>query len=142
MEKYFYPLIGSNRKRYTTEPYISLASGNLCITISSVFIAADNTKYIFCADFKTSEDSYNIELRGPVVEKTAEVSPGFAGLLNKMNMEINTDSLTGAYNRRHLNERLLADIKNSYKNCQPLSVVLCDIDHGHTEFSYNHCISC
>lgn len=41
-------------KRYTTEPYMSLATGNLCITNSTVFSDADGERYILCTDFNPS----------------------------------------------------------------------------------------
>jgi len=37
--------------KYVTEPYVSLATGNLCITISSVFKNIDGREYILCIDF-------------------------------------------------------------------------------------------
>jgi diguanylate cyclase (GGDEF)-like protein len=139
MEKYFYPLIGTKRKKYTTEPYISLASGNLCITISCVFIDAGDNKCVFCADFKTTEDSYNIELRGPIINTENEANSKITGILQKMNKEFRTDSLTGAYNRRYLNEKLVADINEAVKNNQSLSIILCDIDHfKHVNDTFGH----
>lgn len=129
MEKYFYPLISTKRKRYTTEPYISLASGNLCITISCVFIDPEGNKCVFCVDFKTTEDSYNIELRGPITDSEQEVHSRITGILKRMNKEFRTDSLTGAYNRRYINEKLVTDINESVISNQPLSIILCDIDH-------------
>ena len=139
MEKYFYPLLNTKRKKYTTEPYISLASGNLCITISSVFFDTDNNKYILCSDFTTTEDSYNIELRGPVVGAMPEKDSEISGIISKMNEEINTDSLTGAFNRRYLNGHLATDISNSVGTSQPLSVILCDIDNfKEVNDSYGH----
>jgi diguanylate cyclase (GGDEF)-like protein len=40
-----------------------------------------------------------------------------------------TDALTGAYNRRHLMERLPQEIARSWRYGRELSVVLCDVDH-------------
>ena len=128
MEKYYYPLVSAKRKRYTTEPYISLATGNLCVTISAVFECANDQKCILCADFVTVEDSYNIELRGPVDNRSVGDNKEIAGILSKMNTEIITDSLTGAYNRRYLSERLLSDMNNAKNDKQPLSIILADID--------------
>lgn len=128
MEKYYYPLVSANRKRYTTEPYISLATGNLCVTVSAVFQSAEQAKCILCADFKASEDFYNIELRGPVIDAGFGSKPDISGLLSKMSEEIHIDSLTGAYNRRYIEERLLVDIYNAGMDQQPLTVILADID--------------
>jgi diguanylate cyclase (GGDEF)-like protein len=40
-----------------------------------------------------------------------------------------TDSLTGVYNRRYLNEHLPSAIDQAVAQSYPLSLVLCDIDH-------------
>lgn len=50
LKEYFYMLVHAGLNKYTTEPYISLASGNLCITISSVFADLNGDKYILCID--------------------------------------------------------------------------------------------
>ena len=127
MEKYYYPLVNAKRRQFATEPYISLATGNLCITVSAVFFNNESTKYILCADFATTEDSYNIELRGPMVNPISETTE-MAGIINQMSEAIITDSLTGAYNRRYIEERLLVDIYNAVHYPQPLSVILADVD--------------
>jgi EAL domain-containing protein (putative c-di-GMP-specific phosphodiesterase class I) len=49
MKDYFL-FIKAGLSKYTTDPYISLASGKLCITISSIYTSADNQKYILCID--------------------------------------------------------------------------------------------
>ncbi|GBF33081.1 hypothetical protein DCCM_2178 [Desulfocucumis palustris] len=51
LKDYYYLFINLGYGKYTTEPYISLASGNLCITVSSFFIDVNNNKYILCIDF-------------------------------------------------------------------------------------------
>lgn len=54
-------------------------------------------------------------------------------------MEVKTDSLTGAYNKRYLNQRLMADIEDSVIHNKPLSIILCDIDHfKYVNDSYGH----
>jgi EAL domain-containing protein (putative c-di-GMP-specific phosphodiesterase class I) len=51
LKEYYYVLIDVELQRYTTEPYVSLASGNLCRTISTCFRdAASNQLYILCVD--------------------------------------------------------------------------------------------
>ncbi len=54
---FFFVMIGM--KKYVSEPYISLASGNLCITITFSFINNGET-YVFCVDLdtKSSNSSY------------------------------------------------------------------------------------
>ncbi|MEM5794732.1 MAG: EAL domain-containing protein [Bacillota bacterium] len=49
--KDYYLRIQAGWKRQTTEPYMSLATGNLCITNSTVFSAANGEQYILCTDF-------------------------------------------------------------------------------------------
>lgn len=49
---YYYLLVHTCLNKFTTEPYVSLASGNLCITISSTFKDDKDNGYILCVDFK------------------------------------------------------------------------------------------
>lgn len=51
LKKYYYYLKSMSLEKYVTEPYISLATGNLCITISATFKNVDNSEYILCIDF-------------------------------------------------------------------------------------------
>jgi len=51
LKDYYYFLINTGSNKYTTEPYISLSSGNLCTTISTRFTNVNNKVYILCADF-------------------------------------------------------------------------------------------
>jgi EAL domain-containing protein (putative c-di-GMP-specific phosphodiesterase class I) len=51
LKEYYYVLIDVELQKYTTDPYVSLASGNLCRTISSCFRdAANNRLYVLCVD--------------------------------------------------------------------------------------------
>lgn len=50
LKKYYYKLTESGLSRYITEPYISLASGSLCITISMFFKDNDGNDLILCMD--------------------------------------------------------------------------------------------
>ena len=46
-------LIDVELQKYTTDPYVSLASGNLCRTISTCFRdAANNRLYVLCVDVR------------------------------------------------------------------------------------------
>lgn len=42
---------------------------------------------------------------------------------------VNTDSLTGLYNRKHLNESLLQELERTTRSRQPTSLILLDLDH-------------
>lgn len=50
IKRYYYVTKETEKGLYITEPYISLASGNLCLTLSSVFHGGDGQKYIICFD--------------------------------------------------------------------------------------------
>lgn len=49
---YYYLIVNTGLNSYTTEPYISLASGNLCVTISSLFVGLDGRRFIICVDIR------------------------------------------------------------------------------------------
>ncbi|MFA5182754.1 MAG: EAL domain-containing protein [Syntrophales bacterium] len=48
---YFYQLINTDLKRFTTGRYISFATGNLCVTLSHLFKGENNHFCILCTDF-------------------------------------------------------------------------------------------
>lgn len=48
---YVYQLINTDLKKYTTDHYISFATGNLCVTLSHLFKGNENRIYILCTDF-------------------------------------------------------------------------------------------
>jgi hypothetical protein len=51
LKEYYFVLLDVELNKYTTEPYVSLASGNLCRTISTCFRDSRNNKlYILCID--------------------------------------------------------------------------------------------
>lgn len=52
MKKYYYHIMNTKLSKYITEPYVSLATGNLCKTFSVVFKNIDKNNYILCIDFK------------------------------------------------------------------------------------------
>ncbi|MCB2189216.1 MAG: EAL domain-containing protein [Deltaproteobacteria bacterium] len=49
--KSYYLLLKAGQERYVSEPYISQASGNLCVTVSLWFNGAKGNRMIICADF-------------------------------------------------------------------------------------------
>ncbi len=56
LKEYFYGLTYNNLSRYLTEPYISLASGNLCITFTGVLTNPETGKTrLLCADIDVSQ---------------------------------------------------------------------------------------
>lgn len=50
MKEYVYLLMDGFMNRFRTEPYVSLASGNLCVTLSGVFRDAGNNNHVLCMD--------------------------------------------------------------------------------------------
>ena len=52
MKTYCYGLAHNRSGRYMTEPYVSLATGSLCVTLSRTFWDAGGIKRILCMDFK------------------------------------------------------------------------------------------
>lgn len=51
LKEYYYILLDVELQKYTTEPYVSFASGNISRTISTYFRdAANNTLYVLCID--------------------------------------------------------------------------------------------
>jgi len=55
LKEYFYMLLDAELQKYTTEPYVSLATGNLCQTISTCFRDSfRNRLYVLCIDVKAT----------------------------------------------------------------------------------------
>jgi len=52
--KEYYWMIDADMKVIITEPYISMASGNRCVTISALFNNIQDNKYILCLDVQAS----------------------------------------------------------------------------------------
>jgi len=52
MKKYYQGLRDGRKGRYMTEPYVSWATGSLCVTFSEIFRDAGGAKRILCMDFK------------------------------------------------------------------------------------------
>jgi hypothetical protein len=51
LKEYYYVLLDVELHKYTTEPYVSLASGSVCRTISTYFRDAhDDKMYLLCID--------------------------------------------------------------------------------------------
>jgi len=72
------------------------------------------------------------ELESKVQERTLELNIALQELeeVNKELQEKNTlDELTGLYNRRHYDQKILAEYRRSRRNLTPLSLVVIDIDH-------------
>lgn len=56
LKDYYYSLVYNGLERYFTEPYISLASGNLCVTASGILKSAEDGKpYVLCMDIDVTK---------------------------------------------------------------------------------------
>lgn len=82
------------------------------------------------------------ELESKVQERTLELNIALQELeeANKELQEKNTlDELTGLYNRRFYDQKILAEYRRSRRNLTPLSLVVIDIDHfKKVNDSYGH----
>jgi EAL domain-containing protein (putative c-di-GMP-specific phosphodiesterase class I) len=56
LKEYYYILMDVELQKFATDPYVSLASGNLCRTVSTVFRdAANNKMYVLCMDVTAAD---------------------------------------------------------------------------------------
>jgi EAL domain-containing protein (putative c-di-GMP-specific phosphodiesterase class I) len=53
-KEYFFSLLDAGLERYTTETYLSLATGNPCRTVSCLVPRSDGTKYVLCMDLRSN----------------------------------------------------------------------------------------
>ncbi len=55
MKDYYYFLMetGMSKTSYLSEPYLSMASGNSCVTLSSLLTNVNGRKYVLCLDINT-----------------------------------------------------------------------------------------
>lgn len=135
MERYYYPLVSARLNKYITEPYVSLASGNLCITISKFFTNMEHQRCILCMDFIAGDSLHAHELikdisaHNLVLDIHGKSVADVGRIITKMNQEMVKDSLTNTYNRRYIDERLLVDIFNASNQNLSISVIMADLDH-------------
>lgn len=59
IKNFYYNLVKRKQDTYMTEPYVSMATGSLCITYSKVFNHL-NKKYILCVDFLEKQQSVSV----------------------------------------------------------------------------------
>lgn len=60
LKEYYYILLDVELQKYTTDPYVSFASGNICRTISTYFRDVHNDGlYVLCIDVVANERTYN-----------------------------------------------------------------------------------
>jgi EAL domain-containing protein (putative c-di-GMP-specific phosphodiesterase class I) len=51
LKNYFYKLMNSREGKYLSNPYVSHATGNVCVTATKIFKHANHKNYILCVDF-------------------------------------------------------------------------------------------
>jgi|WetSurMetagenome_2_1015567.scaffolds.fasta_scaffold00008_132 EAL domain-containing protein (putative c-di-GMP-specific phosphodiesterase class I) len=56
-KEYFYSLVEAGLDRYTTDPYVSLASGSLCTTLSGPFCIGSGRRFVLCLDINAVRPS-------------------------------------------------------------------------------------
>ncbi|MBI5524235.1 MAG: EAL domain-containing protein [Desulfarculus sp.] len=59
--KNYFLLLKAGLERYVSEPYISRASGNLCLTISTWFVGGGGQRLVLCADFAVQAPEENTQ---------------------------------------------------------------------------------
>jgi hypothetical protein len=52
MKDYFYIPQATDQQRYVSEPYVSLATGRRCVTLTTPFQDRNGTGYFLCMDVR------------------------------------------------------------------------------------------
>ena len=52
----YFMYLGTNQRRYVTQPYVSLATGNVCITISNRVMPTTGESYVVCVDISLTKE--------------------------------------------------------------------------------------
>jgi EAL domain-containing protein (putative c-di-GMP-specific phosphodiesterase class I) len=55
--KEYFMYLGKNQRHYVTRPYVSVASGNICITISNRVSLSSGDSYVVCVDINLAEEN-------------------------------------------------------------------------------------
>lgn len=50
----YFMYLGTNQRRYVTHPYVSMATGNVCVTISNRVSLSSGESYVVCVDINLS----------------------------------------------------------------------------------------
>jgi two-component system, cell cycle response regulator len=107
--------------------------GKVFIVISSPLIL-EGTKYVI-------EVVKDISQKGYIEDHRISNIHNPKNLIIEMNEKIIKDELTGIYNRRYINERLIVDVNSSIITGQALAIVMADIDSfKNINDSYGHLI--
>jgi hypothetical protein len=55
--KEYFMYLGRNQRHYVTTPYVSVATGNVCVTISNRVSLSSGESYVVCVDINLSEEA-------------------------------------------------------------------------------------
>lgn len=55
LKEYFYLLQGAGLDFYTTQPYVPLPSGDLCVTVSTLFCGEDGSRFVLCVHIEAPQ---------------------------------------------------------------------------------------
>ncbi len=55
--KEYFMYLGKNQRHYVTRPYVSVASGNVCVTISNRVSLASGESFVVCVDINLTEEN-------------------------------------------------------------------------------------
>jgi EAL domain-containing protein (putative c-di-GMP-specific phosphodiesterase class I) len=53
----YFMYLGTNQRRYVTQPYVSMATGSICVTISNRVTPSSGESYVVCVDISLSTDA-------------------------------------------------------------------------------------
>ncbi|MCC5854204.1 MAG: diguanylate cyclase [Idiomarina sp.] len=98
----------------------------------SMKLAAQEDALMLAAEAQEAQRQLNDELEERVAERTFELEMALREL-QEVNHELerknSEDSLTGLFNRRHFDRQLTAEFRRSWRNQEPLALIMLDIDH-------------
>jgi EAL domain-containing protein (putative c-di-GMP-specific phosphodiesterase class I) len=55
--KDYFMYLGTNQRRYVTQPYVSMSTGNVCVTISNRVTPTSGEAYVVCVDINLSGEA-------------------------------------------------------------------------------------
>jgi hypothetical protein len=55
--KDYFMYLGTNQRRYVTQPYVSMATGSVCVTISNRVSPTSGESYVVCVDITLSGEA-------------------------------------------------------------------------------------
>jgi len=122
---FVYALVNSQRKKHQQQTQLLV---NELSTLQSAMAASEQARVALEQEQQESQDL----LEDKVQERTLELNIALQEL-EEVNHELeqkNTlDELTGLFNRRFYDQKIMAEYRRSRRNLTPLSLIIIDIDH-------------